>query len=414
VSALAHKLARFLPEVALEPPHLVPTVASKPGHTGVLGGVLRSTPYGPCRVLTHRFPLTHRHGDRALGDFATQALAHLPTVVGDPRLGGQVARDALFLDIEATGLDHGAGTLAFLVGLGFFEEDAFVVEQVLLEDPSSEQAMLHEVVRLLDTRRMLVSFNGKSYDLSVLGSRLVMARIWSALECNLKLRPHLDLLHLARNLERDRFPNTRLSTLERELLDFHRVDDVPGHLVPACYHHHLRTGETAPLEAVLEHNLNDVLSMVTLADHLVGRTRPDPRIERHPAERDSLARLFLRRRAPADALAILSDLMRRPGPPAWALETVDALGSAAIAARRLLRPHTARVAWERLLAHDPLHEGALRGLIRLESHGGRDLQRALELARRLEAVAPSPMATRRVQRLRARLARSEEAGPSDV
>jgi hypothetical protein len=302
------------------------------------------------------------------------------------------------------------------VGLGFFEHDAFVVEQLLLDDPASEQAMLHEVVRLLDTRSMLVSFNGKSYDLSVLGSRLVMARIWSAAECNLKLRPHLDLLHLARNLEGKRFANTRLSTLERELLDFHRVDDVPGHLVPACYHHHLRTGETAPLEAVLEHNLHDVLSMVTLADHLSGRSRPDPRVERHLAERDSLARLFLRRRSPGSALAVLSDLVGYGGPKAWAKETVDALSMAAIAARRLLRPKTARLAWERILAQDPLHEGALRGLIRLESRGGRDLGRALDLARRLEAVAPSPMAARRVQRLRARLARhvGEEAGASDV
>ena len=32
-----------------------------------------------------------------------------------------------FLDTETTGLSHGAGTVAFLVGVGFFTADAFCV-----------------------------------------------------------------------------------------------------------------------------------------------------------------------------------------------------------------------------------------------------------------------------------------------
>jgi hypothetical protein len=76
MSALAHQLARCLPDEAQEPLQLVLPKARRDNETGDLGGTMRSTPYGPCRVLTHRYPLTHRHGDRALGDFAHQALAH--------------------------------------------------------------------------------------------------------------------------------------------------------------------------------------------------------------------------------------------------------------------------------------------------------------------------------------------------
>jgi uncharacterized protein YprB with RNaseH-like and TPR domain len=405
--ALSERLSRALPDVSFDEPSVEPLFAIVDAAPGDLGGVSRDTPYGPCRVLTHRYDLSHRHGDRALGTFASQTLGHLPTLTGDGRLQGRVARDAIFLDIEATGLDHGAGTFAFLVGVGLFEDDAFVVHQLFLDEPSDERAMLHELIRLLDSRPMLITFNGKSYDLTVLGNRLIMQRLWSWTECNLKLRPHLDLLHLTRSLERTRLENTRLGTLERELLNFHRIDDVPGHMVPACYHHYLRTGQTAAVQGVLEHNLHDVLSMVTLADHVVGRSRPDPRIHRDPKERDGLAKLFLRRRAPGAALAVLSDFTQRGAAPRWAVETAEALATAATAARRLLMPESARRAWERLLERDPLHEEALRGLIRLESRGGHNLPRALGLARRLEAVAPSPLSTRRVQRLRARMERAK-------
>lgn len=406
MTSLSRRLERALPATSGAEDSAEPPRAALEGAAGELGGVSRETPYGPCRVITHRYEFSHRHGDRALGTFAAQTLGHLPTLTGDPRVAGHVARDAIFLDIEATGLDHGAGTFAFLVGVGLFEDDALIVHQLFLDDPADERAMLHELIRLLDSRPMLITFNGKSYDLTVLGNRLVLQRLWSAAECDLKLRPHLDLLHLSRSLERTRLENTRLGTLERELLDFHRVDDVPGHMVPACYHHYLRTGDTSAVQGVLEHNLHDVLSMVTLADHVVGRSRPDPRLYRAPEERDGLAKLFLRRRAPAAALAVLSDFTRVGPPPRWAVETGAALATAATAARRLLMPESARHAWERLLERDPLHEQALRGLIRLESRGDHNLRRALGLARRLEAVAPSALSTRRVQRLRARLERA--------
>jgi len=407
MNALARKLARCLPAPAHDGEPSGPIVSLEAAPDDALLGETRMTPYGTCHVITRRYDAQYRHGDRALRDFVAQPLAHLPTVTGDPRLEGLVARDALFLDIEATGLDHGAATLAFLVGVGRFEGDSFIVEQLVLHDPASERAMLHELVRLLDSRAMLVTFNGKSYDLTVLTQRLIMQRIWTSTECDLKLRPHLDLLHLSRNLEGRRLHDTRLGTLERELLGFFRVDDVPGHLVPACYYDHLRTGAQAPMRAVAEHNQHDVLSMVTLADHLIGRARPDPRLERHPAERDGLARLFLRRRSPESALALLSGLTQAAEPPAWVVETVEALKMAAVAARRALMPESARRAWLRLLERDPFHEEALRGLIRLESRGGVNLPRALELARRLEATSPSPRATRRVQRLRSRLSRAQ-------
>ena len=48
----------------------------------------------------------------------------------------------VFFDIETTGLSGGAGTLAFLAGCGWFEDDGFRVRQFFLSGPAGERAML--------------------------------------------------------------------------------------------------------------------------------------------------------------------------------------------------------------------------------------------------------------------------------
>ena len=47
--------------------------------------------------------------------------------------------DYVFLDLETTGLDRGAGTYAFLAGLGRFNDGGFTVRQYFLAGPSGEQ-----------------------------------------------------------------------------------------------------------------------------------------------------------------------------------------------------------------------------------------------------------------------------------
>ena len=59
-------------------------------------------------------------------------------------------KDCLFLDTETTGLSGGAGTVAFLVGVGYAEGDAFVVEQFLMQDYADEAEMLSHIADRLD------------------------------------------------------------------------------------------------------------------------------------------------------------------------------------------------------------------------------------------------------------------------
>ena len=144
-------------------------------------------------------------------------------------------------------------------GTSAAEPRGFVVEQILVRNLGEEEPMLAHVRDRMQRASMLVTFNGKSFDLPLLRTRFAMARLAPPME-----PPHLDLVHVARRLHKPRGVECRLTSIEREVLGFERVDDVPGSEVSACYLHFLRTGDAAGLLRVVEHNAWDVVAMAAM------------------------------------------------------------------------------------------------------------------------------------------------------
>jgi len=166
----------------------------------------------------------------------------------------------LFLDTETTGLGMGAGTVAFLVGLGWIEGDAFLVRQYLMRDYSEEPLLLEAFAGLLPRFDAFVTYNGKTFDLPLLENRLTMHRMRHV---DLR-RPHLDLLYPTRRVWRLRLRDCTLGNIERRVLDCGREDDLPGSEVPERYFTYLKTGDFSLLEDVLRHNLRDVQTLAKL------------------------------------------------------------------------------------------------------------------------------------------------------
>ncbi len=155
-------------------------------------------------------------------------------------------RRALFLDTETTGL-RGSGTVAFLVGIGWVEDDVFRIRQVLMRDYPEELPLLSVVAEHLEEAETVVSFNGKSFDMPLLRDRFTMARMrdrWREL-------PQLDLLHAARRTWRLRLGRCNLGALEENVLDVHREGDLPGAEVPERYFQYLKTGDASLLDDIL-------------------------------------------------------------------------------------------------------------------------------------------------------------------
>jgi uncharacterized protein YprB with RNaseH-like and TPR domain len=217
------------------------------------------TPAGPLYRRSLVLPRSH-HVGRMPVDAAFSSRAELLALLAlDPELAKTDVKRALFIDTETTGLG-GAGALAFLLGMAWFDaEGRLNVEQLLLRSPADEPAQLAVLSERLAGAELLVSYNGKAFDWPLLKGRYVMNRREIPREL-----PHLDLLHVGRRLHRARLGACRLKTLESEVLGFERGVDVEGADVPARYAHFLRTGDEQALREVVDHNAWDVVSMAAL------------------------------------------------------------------------------------------------------------------------------------------------------
>lgn len=213
---------------------------------------------GPLWHRVVRVPLEYRVGYRTCYDMLASSWAQVALLALEPRLGNVRPSELLFLDTETTGFG-GAGTLAFLVGLAYVEDERVVVEQLMLEGPEQEPALLAYLDALFIRHPVMVSFNGKSFDWPLLQSRYTMNRLAPPSQVF-----HLDLLHLSRRVHKQRLTRCNLQRLEVEVLGFERIGDIDGAEVAARYAHYCRTRDATHLGAVIEHNYWDVLSMVAL------------------------------------------------------------------------------------------------------------------------------------------------------
>jgi hypothetical protein len=194
----------------------------------------------------------------------TAPLEILADWVGDSRLGDLSPASFAFLDTETTGLSGGTGTFAFLIGVGRFENQEFHLAQFFLRDPAEEPAQLAALEAFLAPCQAIVTFNGKAFDLPLLITRYNLHG-WQHPFTDLI---HVDLLHLARRLWKERLPSRSLGSLEVQILDAHRTEeDVPGWLIPSLFFNYLRDGDPEPLKSVFYHNAMDVLSLAALLNY---------------------------------------------------------------------------------------------------------------------------------------------------
>src|SRR5579859_4571809 len=160
----------------------------------------------------------------------------------------------LFLDTETTGLAGGTGTYPFLVGIAWWDGGGLEVEQFFMRDQSEEHSVLVALAERMDERRVLVTFNGKSFDWPLLETRFRMTR---AIKVPMP-RAHIDFLHPARNLWRLRLGSVRLQELEKHVLGWNRGIDVMSELIPSIYFDFLRGGSPDPLVPIFHHNQMDL------------------------------------------------------------------------------------------------------------------------------------------------------------
>ena len=280
------KALGFIPAVKLEKPAVSPPELD-------FGATLQAqkiaNSLGSTHLVENHYPLDYRHGSVSFN--TTTEITSLSTAARVQTAEGTDLRKLLFLDTETTGLSGGTGTFAFLVGVGAFSADGFVLKQYILKDPSEEAAMLLEILRQCDEYTGIVTYNGKGFDIPLLRSRLVLNRLPNPFGT----MAHFDLLFLARKIWRNRLPSRTLQDLEQAILQIPRSDDeIPGWMIPQMYFDFLRNGDPRPLKGIVYHNGMDILSLAALFLYLSTSFENIQNVEQFdPIDYYSLGQLFL-------------------------------------------------------------------------------------------------------------------------
>ncbi|GAB4579287.1 MAG: metal-dependent exonucleaseMrfB [Anaerolineales bacterium] len=283
-------------------------------------GQFVETPHGRIFTVEAQYPSDHLLGQTPI--LSTAPLRVLAEWAKVPHAADMAPEAFAFLDTEASGLSIGAGTFVTWITVGRFEGKMFRVRQFFLYDPSEETAFLAAFEAFLAPCKAMVTYNGKSFDVPLLNNRFAMHQ-WPS---PLNELGHIDLVHLARRLWRDRLPERRLATVENHVLGLKRDGiDVPGYLVPEIYNEYLHRGRFDRLAGVFYHNKYDVLSLAALMYHIAGMlTNPLEAIE-HDLDLLAVGKLYEDLGDPVRAREIYTVCLGRPlETEAW-LEAVKRL-----------------------------------------------------------------------------------------
>jgi tetratricopeptide (TPR) repeat protein len=271
----------------------------------------------------------------------------------------------------------------------------------------------------------VVTYNGKSFDLPVLETRYVIHRM----ETPFAGLPHVDMLHPARRLWRAADDGDggdealarrtqggggcRLTSLEQTLCGHHREGDVPGFEIPARYFHYVRTGEARQLEAVLEHNRLDLLSLALLTARAARLLEDGPQSSRLAREALGLGQLYERAGLLADARVSFDRAVSLPS--ADVATRAEALRSLAITCRRSRDYESAADAWQTALdlrgCPAPIVREATEALAVHHEHRRRDPQSARTFALRSLRLPVTQSRREAIEHRLARLNRKLDEGP---
>jgi tetratricopeptide (TPR) repeat protein len=326
----------------------------------------------------------------------------LPGDLLHPISNGEIEQSAplrwAFLDTETTGLAGGAGTYAFLIGVGRITKEGFRVRQFFMREFGEEASLLHSLTEHLAQFDVLITYNGKTYDQPLLETRYRMQRMpppFSRLA-------HLDLLFGARRLWKLRFDSCRLVELENQILGVEREGDLPGELIPYVYFEYLRTREAFKLLPIFHHNAIDILTLACLTG-IVPWAFHSPEKARlsHGAEMVGLARWLRRAEQFENALALFrraverglrDDLLFRT---LWDIAALEKKLGRAVCALEVLTDLAA--------SRNPFRAAALEELAKHYEHRERNYTMALEMIRSAIEIQDCAAFRHRASRLERRL-----------
>ena len=166
-----------------------------------------------------------------------------------------------FLDIETTGFSR-KYNMIYLIGLVFYNENKNMWEsrQLFAHDKGAEKEILLELIEFVKDFDLIITYNGDSFDIPFINSRLKLYNI----DFNLFSVENFDIYKLIKeNKIYLEFENYKLKTVEQNLNIF-RDDIYSGGQCIRFYKDYIKTKETHLLDKCLNHNYDDLFYLIDI------------------------------------------------------------------------------------------------------------------------------------------------------
>ncbi|BCB04485.1 ribonuclease H-like domain-containing protein [Bacillus sp. KH172YL63] len=332
-----------------------------------------------CLVREIRYPIDNHHGDYSFREFIS-AVKAWQDFSGEHPLSAKGLRhdEMFFFDTETTGLGGGVGNTIFLLGHGRVTDTEVIVTQHFLPRPGSEVPLYHSFLRNVDYRT-LVTYNGKAFDWPQVKTRHTLIKDHVP---KLPSFGHFDLYHGSRRLFKHKLESVKLINVEKEILGFHRVDDVPGYLAPMIYFDYIERKDPEGIFKVMTHNELDILSLITLYTHLSHQLLNVHR-DATGQERFQVGRWLEYTGNNEIAKERYQEIIKEEEHPNY-----EAVHQLAFQYKKEKEVHKALELWESIReeAPDPIRKQALLELAKLYEHKTKDFGLAIDRCRDILAI----------------------------
>jgi uncharacterized protein YprB with RNaseH-like and TPR domain len=178
------------------------------------------------------------------------------------KLNGKT-KTALFLDLETADWKS-KGAPIINLGLGYYDDKqkGMVTDVYMVRNPAEERKALEHFVKIASQYDQIVTYNGKTFDLPFLISRLIAHRI----DFDVQEMKHIDMYPIFRKVAKEKnYPHQRLQSYEKfELNIASRERDIPGKQIPVVYAKYLRDGQPGKVKDMIHHNQMDIVTLVVM------------------------------------------------------------------------------------------------------------------------------------------------------
>lgn len=167
--------------------------------------------------------------------------------------------DILFLDIETTGF-HAKTACLYMIGTLYYENNTWKLCQFLAEEESEEVDVLKEFLKLCNSRRTVIHYNGNTFDLPFLKQKCLQYEIeqpfsdMEGIDLYQRIAPFKKLLFL---------DNCKQKTVE-QFLQITREDTYHAGQLINIYQEYIKTHSSQDEAPLLLHNKNDLEGMFSL------------------------------------------------------------------------------------------------------------------------------------------------------